>query len=297
MYNAQLNGKKSLYISMFKDNSWIEEEAWKVWKWHATACKPRDRETNGRGAWSRKVRRGQGRPHRTGATAAGSSCVCSIWDRSQRTCTEVGRRRTWGQRKGGGQQVWARRLGSNPRDRLQSTNALGQGSSGGRRTRGAWGAIQGTSCSPEIRLAHGVGGRNKRREPGQIEGQGYPDGQIDSGQARPIAGLQSTFKSCGFGTYPIECERYKLPAFIPIGPQKKHRARAGCRGPGGASVVEEERAMMEDDWQVTSVNNTPFWLKTPYTPAHAEWWTSSLKSVLVVLPPVQPLRVAQRLSL
>jgi hypothetical protein len=25
---------------------------------------------------------------------------------------------------------------------------------------------------------------------------------------------------------------------------------------GGASVVEEERAMMEDDWQITNVNNT-----------------------------------------
>ncbi|KAJ7802098.1 hypothetical protein B0H14DRAFT_3155240 [Mycena olivaceomarginata] len=189
MYNAQLNGKKSLYISMFKDNSCIEEENKELLRnlrTHEHQCFPRyfsrhgkcgngtrrrvspgDRETNGRGAWSRKVRRGQGRPHRTGATAAGSSsCAAFGVDPKEPAQKWAGGGRGVSAR-GAGQQVWARRLGSNPKDRLQSTNALGQGSSGGRRTRGAWGAIQGTSCSPEIRLAHGVGGRNKRREPGQ----------------------------------------------------------------------------------------------------------------------------------
>jgi hypothetical protein len=51
------------------------------------------------------------------------------------------------------------------------------------------------------------------RPGGMRMGKWIPD------KARPIAGLQSTSKSCGLGTYPIKCERYKLPAFIPIGPQ------------------------------------------------------------------------------
>ncbi|KAJ7834062.1 hypothetical protein B0H14DRAFT_3142455 [Mycena olivaceomarginata] len=73
MYNTQLNGKKSLYISMFENNSCIEEEVLgKCGNGTRRRVSPCDGEMSGRGAWSRKVRRGQGRPHRTGATAAGS---------------------------------------------------------------------------------------------------------------------------------------------------------------------------------------------------------------------------------
>jgi hypothetical protein len=46
--------------------------------------------------------------------------------------------------------------------------------------------------------------------------------------------------------------------------RKNYIAKAPSEGwvqrAGGASVVEDERAMMEDDWQVTSVNNAPFWV-------------------------------------
>ncbi|KAF8171768.1 hypothetical protein K438DRAFT_1940671 [Mycena galopus ATCC 62051] len=46
--------------------------------------------------------------------------------------------------------------------------------------------------------------------------------------------------------------------------RKNHIAKAPSEGwvqrAGGASVEEEEEELMEDDWQVTSVNNAPFWV-------------------------------------
>ncbi|KAJ7710127.1 hypothetical protein B0H14DRAFT_706463 [Mycena olivaceomarginata] len=100
---------------------------------------PGDQETSGRGARSRKVWRGQGRPHRTGATAVGSRCVRSIWGRSQRTCPEVGGhasrytlrggagQRMWGQRKGGGRQVRGAAPGEQPEELITVHNCAGSG--------------------------------------------------------------------------------------------------------------------------------------------------------------------------
>ncbi|KAF8191889.1 hypothetical protein K438DRAFT_1762473 [Mycena galopus ATCC 62051] len=46
--------------------------------------------------------------------------------------------------------------------------------------------------------------------------------------------------------------------------RKNHIAKAPSEGwvqrAWGASVEEEEEQLMEDDWQVTSVNNAPFWV-------------------------------------
>ncbi|KAF8147090.1 hypothetical protein K438DRAFT_1780298 [Mycena galopus ATCC 62051] len=48
-----------------------------------------------------------------------------------------------------------------------SVRRVGATAADGARVCSVWGAPQGTSRSPEIRLAQGAGGRNKRREPGQ----------------------------------------------------------------------------------------------------------------------------------
>ncbi|KAJ7881263.1 hypothetical protein B0H14DRAFT_3129054 [Mycena olivaceomarginata] len=63
------------------------------------------------------------------------------------------------------------RAGQAAQDRRNSGGKQGNG--GGRRARAQRMGSNKTSCSPEIYLAQGVGGRNKRREPGQrAEGAG-----------------------------------------------------------------------------------------------------------------------------
>ncbi|KAJ7318500.1 hypothetical protein DFH08DRAFT_1036274 [Mycena albidolilacea] len=247
MYNTQWNGKKWLYICMFENDSCIEEER----------VSPGDRETSERGAWSRKVWRGQGRPHRTGATMAGS---------------RSGPARERG--NGGGRRVRVQRMGSK----------------------------QGASCSPEICLAQGVGGCNKRREPGpKVYDRGKcaeARGNFRWGQSGRdtwwvadtlTAGIKVTGLGSGDFVGGLEARgcsfvqnlshRRGQRSVISGGNRgiqgseseieiartwKNHIAKAPSEGwvqrAGGASVVEEERAMMEDDWQVTNVNNAPFWV-------------------------------------